>query len=271
MSMSEAHRALLQVFVCRHVILDADLAALFQQQIFQVHNTQTSLEPFISTINDNLRMLSMEIRKIVWEEDGQLYWGLVNTKGEEHVKLATNYTIAELALFRRIMEHIVAEVSHGAGVIAGTDATNLGRSLDPPITPSRADSIIERLVADHWLAHVTLTTSGAATAPAPATHQNQSTGSSRGDRGYTLGIRAMIELRPYLDGLYAGANSTDGEGTGALPECILCSEAVLRGRLCPNPRGTCPARMHLHCGRRWFEGKRDPRCPHCSTPWPWPV
>jgi hypothetical protein len=247
MAMTDAHRLLVQTFISKPVIPDADLNTSFQQ-IANLYNNRAALEPFIATINDNLRYVSMEIRKTIWEEDGELYWGLVNVRGDDHVKTATSYNASELALFKKIMEQIIA----GGGIVAGTEANNLARTLEPPIPLTRADGIIDRFVADQWLARTT---------------DRDGERDSNATKFLTLGVRSMLELRPYLDSLYAeiSASSSSNAPATALPDCIMCSEPVLRGEVCANSR--CPARMHRHCAQKWFQGKRDPRCPHCSTAW----
>jgi len=181
----------------------------------------------ISDINDKLRSLAMEIRKAVAEDDGVMYHALVNTRQDDTVNAATELNFAQLTFFKKVLEKIV--VGDTMGYIRGLDANNLGKSCEPPMSFTKSEEIVENLIKSKWLAKV--------------------------DEGITLGVRSMLELRPYIELFY-------GE---SLPDCVLCSEAVLRGTSCSSDR--CGTKMHVHCQEKWFHGNKDKKCPTCTLPW----
>lgn len=119
------------------------------------------------------------------------------------------------------------EESEKLGVISTTQAINLSSSITPAISKRQANDAIERMVMDYWLFE------------------------EKGD--LSLGVRSLLELRPYLKELYGDH----------LAECVLCSELVTRGDQCEN----CKVKLHENCSRRLFSGKDVRKCPSCAEPW----
>jgi hypothetical protein len=112
-----------------------------------------------------------------------------------------------------------------------TEAVNFARDVNN-ITLAKAETTIHTLVKDHWLASTK--------------HNDDSISIS-------LGVRAMLELKGWLEDVYN------------LTECVMCSEPVVKGQSCRNDK--CEVRMHNHCAQRWFQGKNIKKCPTCTQDW----
>jgi hypothetical protein len=57
-------------------------------------------------------------------------------------------------------------------------------------------------------------------------------------------VRAALELPTYIEQQF---------GNDALPNCVICHSAALRGPRCSNEK--CNVRMHRRCARDWFAQK----------------
>ncbi|KAJ1959144.1 hypothetical protein H4R35_007670, partial [Dimargaris xerosporica] len=65
------------------------------------------LDAFIGHINSQLDCIHLELRSTQDETTGDRIWALVNTKGDDIAKLATNYSPAELNAFKHVIDLIV--------------------------------------------------------------------------------------------------------------------------------------------------------------------
>jgi len=231
--LSKPHQVLLQSFFFRQIMPDDAVQTLYRKIATKFSVGNIAFEDFISTINDQLHFVFLEIRKVVSEEDGRSYWGFVNARSDTHAQLATSYTAPEISFFKKVLEAIltVTEAGLPVGEIGTTDAVNLARGIDG-LTLSNAQQTLKRLVQDHWL-----TLSGGE------------------NKKVLVGVRSLLELRPFLEDLCGETNQ----------ECVLCSELVIRGLPCPNKK--CATKMHNHCAKKWFTGKEIQKCPTCTTPW----
>jgi len=234
---TDAHRLFLQVFVSKRILLESEAEGTFQRILsnFKYPHPAEKLESFITTINSGLNFLLLEIRKVVGEEDGKIYWGLANIKNDAHAQMATSYGIPEITLFRKIVLELVASETYDSGEIRLMDAINLARDI-PNITLSKAEQTLKKLVEEQWLCQM----------------------ESNNDRRLSLGVRSFLELKPWLE---------DVVGEEKLPECVICQETIVRGLRCQNQR--CATKIHFHCAQRWFSGRNalSPKCPTCSHPW----
>jgi len=170
----------------------------------------------------------MEIRKIRFE-DGLIYYGIVNTRDDEHAKLATTFSPTEIDLFKKILEEVINSNHKEAH---RTDCVNLGRQLKPAITPQKAESAIETMASQFWLSI---------------------------DNGIvSLGVRTILELRSYLEATFEGQ----------LTECVLCHELVVKGTKC-GQRACQTFMHNYCKDRWFSRKKAgEPRCPTCDHLWP---
>eukprot|EP00026_Physarum_polycephalum_P015612 Phypoly_transcript_16332.p1 GENE.Phypoly_transcript_16332~~Phypoly_transcript_16332.p1 ORF type:complete len:210 (+),score=70.77 Phypoly_transcript_16332:127-756(+) len=149
--MKEQYQIITQAFVARRVMSDADLHNLVQQVTQAcpgLSDEEARADNLITTINENLRTLSLEIRKAIAETDAVLYWGLVNMRLDPHIQAATTLGAGELALFKKLIDMIVEEA---AGHVALTDALLAAKEVAPPLTATRAQALVAQLCRERWL------------------------------------------------------------------------------------------------------------------------
>jgi hypothetical protein len=194
--------------------------------------------------NQALVHYGFEIRRAASDDDGTVFYGLVNTKNDELSKLATTYEPAQLHYLKALIEAILKPPADGEkGRITRADAAGIrtqlakdshgasagsGSGVVTTLSSAAADETIASLVANHWL----------------------SSSTRNGD--LSLGMRSLMELKPFIESLCDS-------------ECTMCSEVVIRGQTCSNE--LCDTMMHFHCAKRWFENKPDKVCPTCTRPW----
>ena len=83
---------------------------------------------FWNPIASALGYLDLDIRVIKYQEDGELYMGVVNKTGGEAAKLATRLTPEQIALFRVVLDEIMRDdrtVERGVDVITALNATQV--------------------------------------------------------------------------------------------------------------------------------------------------
>lgn len=197
MEMTDAHRMFLQAIMCRGILNAREVRQLYKDCS---NPTESDVEPakiqqFVSTINSTLRRYSMEVRKGISEVDGSHHYALVNVVESDITKLASDYTVNELELFKKM---IGVMVESDLGVISSIEALNLTETLEKKMTKSAAEGFIKQLVADKWL------------------HQDQGE--------ITLAVRALIELDQYLRQTYQGI----------LLSCNICGQIALKSQKCFN-------------------------------------
>ncbi|CAG8581352.1 15886_t:CDS:2, partial [Acaulospora morrowiae] len=188
-----------------------------------------AFQDFIATINQKLNTIDLEFRKSHDETDGKAVWALVNTKGDEVVKLATEYSPIEIAYFKHLIELIVTADDEAFSVSSIT-ALKEASKLKTTITKNTAENLLQRFVDDKWLIL------------------------SQGGR-YSLSQRTILELQVYLK----------EEFEDNLIECTLCYDIVTQGQRCDVQQ--CKSRLHHHCARRYFSSQNEKICPTCKIPW----
>lgn len=186
-------------------------------------------DAFVNRINDALNPLDLEFRHVLDEEAGKEMYAVVNTRGDEIAQMATDYTPAEIAYFRAVVEQIMLAPNecYSLSSLAALREVN---ALKTNMTKSQAESVLGSLVARGWLLK-----------------------SKRGR--YSLSTRSLLELSPYLKSNYPDE----------CLECTICMEIVTRGVACNTP--ACQTRMHQHCFRK-LPAKQARSCPTCQCDWP---
>ena len=168
---------------------------------FRLGDDASAFDRFWSDIARALRFLDLDIRRVKWPEDSQMYLGVVNKQGGETAKLATRLSPEQIALFRAVVDEILRDdraAERGVDVIAALNATqafqtqpsethdrqtqHAAASLTQDQRASLAkmskvekEQTLRRLCADGWL-----------------TQGDDEAGKLR------LGVRAFLELRDFL-------------------------------------------------------------------------
>lgn len=236
MAMREPHQVFLQGFMSRGILGSREVKELYIRSHTKFDETPeiAQLASYVSTINNNIRPFHMEIRKGIDERNGSHWYGMINTTDSSITRMASDYTVVELELFKKIVEDIVKT---DEGEISSTDALNLVNTVEnegKKLSRTQAQDLIGRLRSDRWLAE-----------------------SVHGE--VSLSIRALLELEHYIQ--------------QQLPDycmqCNTCKRLAVKGQVC----GSCDTKLHIHCAARYFCDVAEPKCPNkrCNAPWSHPV
>ncbi|KAH6918661.1 Nse1 non-SMC component of SMC5-6 complex-domain-containing protein [Coprinopsis sp. MPI-PUGE-AT-0042] len=236
-SNKDVYRLYLQAVLSRGIMSES-VAKLLMQKCYKTVkgcNEMLQMDPpswdtFVTNLNDSIDRLDFEFRLVTDENNGNVFYALVNRKGDEIAQVATDYTPAEIAFFKAVVEQIMS---------AGNDAFSVGSraavreitNLKLNMTQTHGENLLSSFVAKGWL------------------HQ-----SKRGR--YSLAARSLLELGPYL-------KSTYGE---EVLECHFCGKILTRGVTCQ--KDSCEVRVHYHCFERFARAQKQPACPKCRTEWP---
>ena len=165
---------------------------------FRLGDDASAFDRFWSDIARALRFLDLDMRRVKWPEDEQLYLGVVNKQGGETAKLATRLSPEQIALFRAVLDEILRDdraAERGVDVMVALNATQtLGgvtqtqttgethtaltqdqRTSLGKMTKVEKEQTLRVLCADGWL-----------------TQGDDEAGKLR------LGVRVFLELRDFL-------------------------------------------------------------------------
>ncbi|KAF5381065.1 hypothetical protein D9615_003893 [Tricholomella constricta] len=193
-------------------------------------NIKDNWDAIVTKINRSLDSLDLEFRHLHDENSGKEMYALVNRKGDEIAQMATEYTPAEIAYFKAIIELIILAPRESFSV-SSTVALREVSAIKPKTNMSKtqAEVVLGSFVARGWLVK-----------------------SKRGR--FSLSTRSLLELLPYLKSTYPDE----------LIECTICMEILTRGVACPT--NNCSTRMHYHCFTTFR--RRHNACPSCRSEWP---
>ncbi|TFK42659.1 Nse1 non-SMC component of SMC5-6 complex-domain-containing protein [Crucibulum laeve] len=183
---------------------------------------------FLSKVNKSLDKLDLEFRHLHDETSGKEMYALVNRKGDDIAQVATDYTPAEIAFFKAIVEQIMM-APREAFSVSSLGALRELNAIKSSMSKTQAEIVLASFVSRDWLLK-----------------------SKRGR--YSLSTRSLLELLPYLKSTYPDE----------LLECTICMEVVTRGVACYT--NNCKTRMHNHCFANFR--RRHSACPSCSKEWP---
>ena len=165
---------------------------------FRLGDDASAFDRFWSDIARALRFLDLDMRRVKWPEDEQLYLGVVNKQGGETAKLATRLSPEQIALFRAVLDEILRDdraAEQGVDVMAALNATQTLGGVTQTQTTGETQTALTQdqrtslgkmskvekeqtlrvLCADGWL-----------------TQGDDEAGKLR------LGVRAFLELRDFL-------------------------------------------------------------------------
>ncbi|UZJ54259.1 hypothetical protein CBS101457_003579 [Exobasidium rhododendri] len=189
---------------------------------------------FYTKIVKAVEMVGLEIRRTVDECKGTKLVGLVNAKGDAISQMATTFSPHEITLVKIMIEKIIT-APYNAYCIGSKEALELAGKLDPPIAPTKAERVCDRMVRCGWFR---LTRLGR----------------------YSLTPRSLMELQGYLTSTFDDYVSN----------CVDCKELLTEGSACSHSR--CDVRVHRHCLLRWersLQANRDDEkiCSQCLNVW----
>ncbi|XP_062500042.1 non-structural maintenance of chromosomes element 1 homolog [Corticium candelabrum] len=207
MAMKDCHRVFVQMMMEKQLVCE-EVAVQSMERIcekFSADSPRGGLPSFLKVINKHLETVSMVIGRGISEDDGTVCYAFVNTHDDQYAKLAQSYDLKLIEYFKKVLDFIV---NHD-GVASSTDLLNAASSLEKKLKPSDANAALHQFATDGWL------------------------GFNKRAGEYSIGIRGLIELKPYLRATY-----------DTLPVCDLCHDVVIKGAWNNHKK------VHNHCNTR---------------------
>jgi hypothetical protein len=106
------------------------------------------LVKFISTINNEIKSLYLELRKAICEVTTQHYLILVSCQNGPIPRLASDFSQTELEYFKKLVEGIIES---DVGKISSIRALNMADEVQGRFSKKDAEKMIERMIVDKWL------------------------------------------------------------------------------------------------------------------------
>lgn len=266
-SSSNSNRAFLQAFLARNTLTYETskplLAAIFSasegQEVLPNDITQDDFASYVSAANTALSPLDLEIRSTFHQVSRDRVYALVNATSDEGIKLATGYSVEEIAFVKRVLDAMFEGGNNSwkreAMCVGSMDALRLNKVTGGGQTPGAAsvglsmrdaESVMANLVDEGWL--------------------------EKSTKGfYSLSPRALMELRGWLVDTY---NEPEGEGEDEqeregrhvkIKFCSACKEIITVGQRCKDLK--CGGRLHDICTQNFFRMQRGVTCPVCKKEW----
>ncbi|KZT26317.1 hypothetical protein NEOLEDRAFT_1155819 [Neolentinus lepideus HHB14362 ss-1] len=230
-SSSDVRRLFLQAVISRRVLSYKLANVIWRKCIDAVkvprEDDRTAWDSFTGKVNESLNPLDLEFRHLHDELTGREMYALVNRKGDEVAQFATDYTPAEIAYFKAIVEQIML-APHESFSVSSLAALREVNFLKTNMSKTQAEVVLGSFVANGWLLK-----------------------SQRGR--YSLSTRSLLELLPYLKSTYPDE----------VIECTICLEILTRGVSCHTRN--CKVRLHEHCFNNYK--RIHSTCPSCNESW----
>ncbi|XP_050225246.1 uncharacterized protein LOC126674780 [Mercurialis annua] len=202
---------------------------------------------YLLKINKELSYVQMELRQCRNQNDGEVYYGIVNSVADDQSKLGTRFSAPQITLFKGVIDAIVQDTA-AQGSISTIEALNLrlenqvysvtesqsqAASSQVPtalrnFSLSQKEKTIDELVHDKWLCQTS-------------------------DGGIGLGVRSYLDLRSWFH-------------SSGIPSCEVCNEAAIKAKMCQSEG--CTFRIHHYCLKKKLSQSRGKFvCPTCDTQW----
>ncbi|SGZ17900.1 BQ5605_C020g09151 [Microbotryum silenes-dioicae] len=197
----------LQAFISRRVIEVGLAQRLYKECAKMCALPHDNFAGFISTLEDGLSFLGLDIKRTRDQESGLSYTVLINTAEDAASKMATDFKPEEIAFFRAIVGEIMStdDLSYSVTMKEALRCMKGSRMI--------AQELVRSFIAKGWL-HL---------------HRSQR---------LTLSVRSIAELGGWL-------RDTFDEDELAIVDCNACNAIVTCGYACPND--DCPIRLHSYC------------------------
>jgi len=227
--MDDRHRLTLQHFMSKSILDAHEVKSIFKQSKERFPDgDDIDLREFILTINQFIAPFNLEIKKGIQEEDGMSHYCLVNTVETPISRLSSTYTVNELELFKKLVEHIVDTED---GKIGSLTAVNLTEKLEKRMGKEDAESFYENLQRDKWL-------------------KKDKNGK------ICLSVRCLLELEQYLKEVYPDFVKT----------CGICDKICILGETCNNCGMKLHLHCANNLFKRQGTDKKCPNG-ECRAPW----
>jgi len=203
--LTQAQHVFLQAMMARCVMSETDARAMYAEIVGAdvARADARGFDRFWGEIASQLGYLDLDLRRVKYQDDDELYLGIVNKVASDSAKLATTMTPEQIALFRVVLDEILREdatcdaKNGGVDVISALNATQIwtgatqgatqgGEGGATQLTQAQTESVakmsktekeatLKRLCEEGWL--------------------------RRGDDEagkLTIGVRSFLELKEFL-------------------------------------------------------------------------
>ncbi|WWC58358.1 uncharacterized protein I303_100898 [Kwoniella dejecticola CBS 10117] len=231
------HRLFIQSMLSRRALKEDIALEMYKRAVGACRAVDDTFRPlhettlrgfrtFLSDVSDLLHDLGMEV--ITGQEQtgkGKSWVVLRNIDPSEVAMQATDYTPLEIDYYRRVVKEIIE--SYPANSVSHGQALTVVSELEGHMTKHSGEALLNSFCSRGWL--------------------------SKSKRGrYTLGVRAAIELEPYLKQQFEEY----------IQNCKHCKRLMLDGVCCTTDG--CESHFHSYCYASLQKLPR-PSCPGCKA------
>ncbi|THH01244.1 hypothetical protein EW026_g1416 [Hermanssonia centrifuga] len=123
-------------------------SALLVNQTLDIeyNDDRTSWDDWVTKLNTSLNPLDLEFAHLFDETSGKDMYALVNRKGDQVAQMATEYTAAEIAYFKGVLEQIMLAPNESY-CVSSLAALREVNSLKTNMTKTQAESVLGSFVA----------------------------------------------------------------------------------------------------------------------------
>ncbi|CEJ80410.1 hypothetical protein VHEMI00593 [[Torrubiella] hemipterigena] len=265
------NRAFLQAFMARGAMTFEDaqplLAAILnvdndEEQIRPDQITDDIFQEYIHIAGQAASIFDYEIRNSVDQVTKKRIYAFVNTASDPQTQLATTYGADELSFIKRVLEAMFDKYNTPRmEVMAITDmqAIKLARpDRRQSLTQTQVDPETQtQAAADKGLKHSEVESTMASLVKGGWVEKSA-------EGFYSLSVRALLELRPWLVAMFNDSDAATDEWQ-RIKFCEACKEILTVGMRCSEPE--CCLRLHDMCQDAFWRMRRSKNCPKCSTDW----
>ena len=191
-----------------------------------------TISQYASHINKvmNEEFLFLNISRGISDDDGKIFWILINTKDDKNSKKMSKYTEKEREVFKSLLISILHKFPNTK--MGSIEIQNTQKGLKK----TELEILLERLAQDNWI--------------------------KINEKGLvSIGLRTIIEMKEFLISELTPKNEEENENNNQndYPKCFSCKEFVIKPKTCKNcTKHNNPTYLHKRC-------KRDNNCPKCKT------
>ncbi|ODV87272.1 hypothetical protein CANARDRAFT_26687 [[Candida] arabinofermentans NRRL YB-2248] len=202
--------------------------------------TLGELSLVISKINSQLKPLYLTVVESVdQDDDTRTHVILVNTKSSDSIKLTTSYTDKEIEIINKLIDEMFENPIRNGQLQYSIEryvAINIVKAQLGSL--SEANDFLNKLVSSLWIELY--------------------------NGKFTLGTRALVELKQFLYSKYEEKSKLTPNGT--ISKCAGCGEITTRGLSCSDRN--CYVRFHKKCIELFATGHQTTICPNeeCEVP-----
>jgi predicted transcriptional regulator len=179
----------------------------------------------------NEEFLFLNINRGISDEDGRIFWILINTKDDKNSKKMSKYTEKEREIFKSVLDSILKNFPKTK--IGEIELQNTQKTMKK----SEFEYFLNRLCQENWI--------------------------NKSQKGKIfIGLRTIVEMKDFLISELSSHSNQENENNNNdqndYPKCFSCKEFVVKPKFCKNCLKTeTPTYLHKRC-------KKEATCPRCK-------